>query len=629
MSFRTQRALAALLCFGALTPATQAQSATPSTSAQQVVVTANRVPVPLSQVLSDVVVIDETQLRNAAGSSLEDLLRDFAGVQISRTGPPGQSAGIFIRGSSMSNSVVLIDGVRVGSATLGQAALEALGLGSIERIEILRGPGSSLYGADAVGGVVQIFTRRGQSGAPRVQASVHAGGYGSSEVRGGVSAVFGAFDVALSASREASDAVSAVANPADPFGRYNPDADGFSRGSVTAQIGYAISPSQRIGLRLLDTKLRSQFDSAEYAPPTFAPDPSPDFRNRLNTKLVALTHTAAVSAGWRSELTLAESRDELASGANTIDRFDTRRRQFTWQPSIELASQTTLVGLVERNEVRVQSSYFGPAARSSRNTALGASAMGLVGAHRWQVDLRRDDDDAYGAQATGKLGYAWQATPRWLLRAAVGTAFRAPSFNELYFPGYGVESIQPERARSVEVGASWQGDGLSAQATAFDNRVSDLIGYQPDPAACPPGYSFGCAVNVGQARLRGTSLAAQGASGAWRWRVGTEFLDAKDLGTGERLTRRAAFTGNAMLGYAAAQWGAHARINAVGARPEGGAQLAAYQLLDLGAHWQLASSWRLEAKLLNAFDKRYEPAKDYGALGRQAWVGVRFDSIGL
>ena len=629
MSYRTRRALAALLCFGALTPATQAQSANPSTSAQQVVVTANRVPVPLSQVLSDLVVIDETQLRNAAGSSLEDLLRDFAGVQVSRTGPRGQSAGIFIRGSSMSNSVVLIDGVRVGSATLGQAALEALGLEGIERIEILRGPGSSLYGADAVGGVVQIFTRRGQSGAPRVQASVHVGGYGSSEVRGGVSAVLGAFDVALSASREASDAVSAVANPADPFGRYNPDADGFSRGSVTAQVGYAISPSQRIGLRLLDAKLRSQFDSAEYSPPTFAPDPSPDFRNRLNTKLVALTHTAAVSAGWRSELTLAESRDELSSGANTIDRFDTRRRQFTWQPSIKLASQTMIVGLVERNEVRVQSSSFGPAARSSRNTALGASAMGLVGAHRWQVDLRRDDDDAYGAQTTGKLGYAWQATPRWLLRAAVGTAFRAPSFNELYFPGYGVESIQPERAHSAEVGASWQGDGWSAQATAFDNRVSDLIGYQPDPAACPPGYSFGCAVNVGKARLRGTSLAAQGASGGWRWRVGAEFLDAKDRSTGERLTRRAAFTGNAMLGYAGAQWGAHARFNAVGARPEGGAQLAAYQLLDLGAHWQLASSWRLEARLLNAFDKRYEPAKDYGALGRQAWVGMRFDSLGL
>ncbi len=626
MFTRTPGALAALLCFAALAPTIQAQTSNPTLAAQQVVVTANRLPVPLQQVLSDVIVIDEAQLRNAAGSTLEELLRDFAGVQLSRTGPPGQSAGIFIRGASMANTVVLIDGVRVGSATLGQAALEALGLAAIERIEILRGPGSSLYGADAVGGVVQVFTRRGQRGAPRLQASLHAGRYGSSEVQGSVSGVIGAFDMALSLSREASDGVSAIANPADAFGNYNPDADGFSRGSVSAQLGYAITPSQRLGLRLLDTRLRSQFDSAEFAPPTFAPDPSPDFRNRLNTQLAALTHSATMSAGWRSEVVLAESRDELASGANIIDRFDTRRRQLSWQPSVELASGATLLGLIERNDVRVLASSFGATARRSNNTALGASAMGRIDVHRWQIDLRHDDHDVYGAQTTGKLAYAWQPAPQWTLRAAAGTAFRAPSFNELYFPGFGVESIQPERARSVELGTAWQGNGWSAQATAFDNRVRDLIGFEPDPTACPAGYPFGCAANVSQARLRGTSLSAQGVSSAWRWRVGAEFLDAKNRSTGARLVRRAAYTGNAMLGYDAAPWGAHATVSAVGKRPEGGAQLAAYQLLDLGAHWQLAPSWRLEAKLLNAFDKRYEPAKDYGALGRQAWIGVRFDT---
>jgi vitamin B12 transporter len=612
----------------ACTGAAHAQSPVPSSSpAQQIVVTANRVPVPLSQVLADVVVIDEAQLRNAAGSPLEDVLRDFAGVQLSRTGPPGQSAGVFIRGSAMTNTVVLIDGVRIGSATLGQAALEALGLGAIERIEVLRGPGSALYGADAVGGVIQIFTRRGQRGAPRVQASLHAGRYGSSEVQGGASAVVGDFDLALSASREASAGVSAVANPADAFGRYNPDADGFSRGSVSAQVGYALTASQRIGLRLLDTRLRSQFDAAEFAPPAFAPDPSPDFRNRLNTQLLAVTHSANARGGLRSELTLSESRDGLKSGANTIDRFDTRRRQLTWQPSIEVAAGTTLVGLIEREEVRVSSSSFGASpVRRSDNTALGISAMGAVDAHRWQVDLRHDDHDVYGAQTTGKLGYAWQVTPQWALRAAVGTAFRAPSFNELYFPDFGVKSLRPERTRNVEVGASWQDKGWRLQATLFDNRVSDLIGYQADPAACPAGYPSGCAANVSRARLRGTSLSAQGAEGAWRWRMGAEFLDAKDRNAGTRLTRRAAYTGSATLGYDAAPWGVQATANAVGARPEGGAQLAAYQLIDLSAHWQLAPRWRLEAKLLNVFDKRYEPAKDYGALGRQAWIGVRFDS---
>lgn len=615
---------------GALPAATPAQTTDPTSAAQQVVVIANRVPVPLSQVLADVIVIDEAQLRNAAGSTVEDLLRDMAGVQLSRNGGPGQSAGIFIRGASMANTVVLIDGVRIGSATLGQAALEALGLGAIERIEVLRGPGSSLYGADAVGGVVQVFTRRGQRGAPRFHASLSAGRYRSGEAQAGASAVLGDVDVALSLSREASDGVSAVANPADAFGRYNPDADGFSRGSVSAQVGYALTQTQRIGLRLLQTRLRSQFDSSEFGPPpTSTPDPSPDFRSRLKTKLAALTHSATIGGAWRSELMLAESRDELASGANVVDRFDTRRRQLSWQPSVELASETTLVGLAERTELRVQSTSFGADARRSNNNALGVSAVGRIDVHRWQIDLRHDEHDVYGGQTTGKLAYAWQATPQWLLRAAAGTAFRAPSFNELYFPDFGVPGIRPERSRSVEVGVTWQGAGVSAQATGYDNRVRDLINFESDPAACPAGYAFGCAANIGRARLRGLSLSAQGAVDAWRWRVGAELLDAKDRGTGQRLTRRAAYSGNATLGYDAAPWGAHATINAVGARPEGGAQLAAYQLLDLGAHWQFASSWRFEAKLLNAFDRRYEPAKDYGALGRQAWIGVRFDSNAL
>ncbi len=174
------------------------------------VVTANRVGVPLNQVLADVVVIDESVLRDGAGRSIEELLREHAGVQLSRTGPPGQSAGVFIRGASMSNVVVLIDGVRVGSATLGQAALESLGLGAIERFEVLRGPGSALYGADAVGGVIHIFTRRGGDAAPRAQAALHVGGYGSSEASVGLSRRFGTVDAARTLAREASDSVCGV-----------------------------------------------------------------------------------------------------------------------------------------------------------------------------------------------------------------------------------------------------------------------------------------------------------------------------------------------------------------------------------------------------------------------------------
>ena len=600
---------------------------TPPT-AQQLVITANRIPVPLTQVLGDVVVIDGLQLRNGASTSVEEVLRDMAGVQLSRTGGPGQSAGVFIRGASMANTIVLIDGVRIGSGTLGQAALEALGLGEIERIEVLRGPGSALYGADAVGGVVQVFTRRGRSGSPRVSAALLGGELGSSELQGGVSGVRGDFDYALSLSREASDGVSAVANPADAFGLFNADRDGFRRASFSAQLGWALTPQQRLGVRALSTRLRSQYDSAIFDPVTFIPDPSPDFRNHLRTQVTALSHVFD-GGGLKSELTLSQATDELDSGAVVVDRFDTRRRHIAWQPSMAFSGGGALVGLLEHQQLRVVATPFGAAARRADNNAVGLSATGRVDAHLWQVDLRHDEHEVYGGQTTGKLGYGWQVTPQWLLRASAGTAFRAPSFNELYFPRYGVESIRPERARSIEVGATLRQGQHTGQFTLYDNRVRDLIGYQADATACPSGFSFGCAANINRARLRGASLSVQGTQAAWQWRAGAEFLDAKDTATGDRLTRRAARTAHAMIGHDFGVWSLQGTLNAQGRRPEGGAQLAAYELLDLVAHWRFAPQWRFEAKLLNALDKSYEPAKDYGAPGRQAWLGLRFDSTGF
>jgi vitamin B12 transporter len=331
----------------------------------------------------------------------------------------------------------------------------------------------------------------------------------------------------------------------------------------------------------------------------------------------------------RSELSFSESHDVLESGGTTVDRFDTRRRQLTWLPSLRISPDSTLLGVLEHQQMRVAATPLGSTVRRADNSAVGISASGRVDLHRWQLDVRQDAHEVYGAQTTGKLGYAWQLAPEWLLRTSLGNAFRAPSFNELYYPDYGVESIKPERARSVELGAAWGRGASGVQATVYDNRVSDLIGYQADPTACPSGYSFGCAANVSRARLRGASLAAESAQGPWHWRVGVEFVDAKDLGTGERLTRRAARTANAALSYRARDWSLQMALNAVGQRPEGGAQLGAHEVLDLGAFWRLSGQWRVEAKLLNALDRRYEPAKDYGALGRQAWIGLRFDSLGF
>jgi vitamin B12 transporter len=601
-------------------------AAVAQTALDPIVVTGTREPERLSRITGDVVVIDAQRIRESTADSLEDLLRREAGVQVSRSGGPGQAATVFIRGAGANNTVVLIDGVRVGSATLGQAEFESIGLSQIDRIEVLRGPASSLYGADAVGGVVQIFTRRGD-GEPRVTANAAVGGYRSREGNVGVSGSGGGFDYAAAIGRESSRGISAL-KPGDQFGNYNPDDDGYRRNTGQLKLGYTPAAGHRVGLSVVASRLDSQFDSSEFLP-DFTQDPSPDFRNKLNSTVTALDYRGVVNAMWTTSALLSHDDDDLKSGGNIISRFRTKRDQLTWQNALKFSADQQLVLAYEHLNEKAQSDSFG-ADVERRNNALVVGYTGTFGAQSLQADLRHDDNSAYGGSTTGRLGWSYEIAPNLRVRALAGTTFRAPSFNELYFPGYGVPTLAPERGRSVELGASWRSAESELSATVYRNRVRDLIGYESDSANCPvdPAYSFGCARNFGRAQLQGATLAGAQRFGALSVRGTLDFLDAKDLDTGVRLPRRAARQASLVADYDLGAWSFGAALLAVGARPDAGVQLGAYETLDLRARWRFAKQWQLEAKLLNATDRTIEPARDYQTLGRQAWVGVRYDSKG-
>jgi vitamin B12 transporter len=599
-----------------------------TTQLSAVSVTGSREPQPLERLVGDVVVIDAQRLRDSSADSLEDLLRREGGIQLSRTGGAGQTANVYVRGSSASSVVVLVDGVRVGSATLGQADLSTMSLAGLERIEILRGPGSSLYGADAVGGVVHIVTQRGR-GAPAFDARLAVGSQASSEAQVGVAGAGGGFDYAANLSREASDGVSAL-RAGDTFGNYNPDTDGFARRSVQLRGGYSLQPGQRIGLSLTQNRINSQYDSSEYLPPNFAPDATPDFRNRTVQRTSALDHRGAWSPQWATSVQASQQSEDLVAGANAPEEFHTRRRQLTAQAAWKPSGEHQLVGAVERLNESVRATPFtGELERS--NTGLVLGYTGALAAHHLQADVRHDRNSVHGNVNTGKLGWRMDLAPGLSVRAVAGTAFRAPSFNDLYYPGYGVDSVRPERSRSLEAGLQWQQEGSSAGLTLYRNRVRDLIGYEPDRTFCPAGaaYDFGCARNVGRARLQGATLTAAHRMGEFGLRATMDWLDAKDLDTGARLARRAAHQSQLEADWRRGDWQLMAAVLAVGARPEGGATLAAYQTLDLQGRYRLAPQWQLEAKLLNAFDRQFEPARDYQAVGRQAWLGVRYQGTGL
>lgn len=603
-----------------------------SASAQSVlapvVVTASREPQPIDHVTADVVVIDATRIRDSSADSVEDLLRREAGLQVSRNGGPGHTAGVLIRGASAANSVVLIDGVRVGSGTLGQFDFSSLALAQIDHIEVLRGPASSLYGADAVGGVVQIFTRRGE-GAPSVNAGIGVGGYASYSADAGISGALVGWDYAASVGREKSRGVSTL-RPGDRFGNYNPDDDGYVRNTGQFKLGYAPAAGHRIGLSFVDSDVNSRYDDSQFLPPDFMQDASLDFHDRLQSRVATLDYRGVLSPVWTTTAQLARNDDDAHSGHDLPVRFRTLHDQFTWQNTFKpSAGQQVLVAYEHLNERATSDSFLAEEKRDNDAVVLGYT--GEFGSHVVQADLRHDRNSVYGGNTTGRVGWSMEVASGLRLRALAGTTFRAPSFNDLFYVGYGLPTIQPEHGRSIEAGLNWRAGGSEAAATVYRNRVRNLIAYEPDASFCPPdpAYQFGCARNVGRARLQGATF-----TGAHRWdrlqlRGTIDVLDARDQQTHERLARRAAHQETLSADYDLGAWRIGADVLRLGARPDAGVQLAAYETLDLRASWRFAPRWRLEAKLLNATDRDIQPARDFQSLGRQAWLTVRYDGKGL
>jgi vitamin B12 transporter len=613
-----------LAAFSTASPDAGAQA----TRLAPVAVIGTREPTPLARIVGDVTVIDAERIRDSGAGTIEELLQREGGIQLSRNGGPGQSAAILLRGSGASSTLVLVDGVRVGSATLGQLDFAAIGLAQVERIEILRGPASSLYGADAVGGVIHIVTRRG-AGAPRLSAHAEVGELHSSVADVAVSGAAGALDYAASLAWEGSRGISAI-GPGDLFGLHNPDRDGFDRRNAHLRGGYTLAPGHRVGLGLVENRLRARYDGAEFLPPTFAPDPTPDFRNRLATRIAALDYRGEMSSRWTSTVLLSQQADDLVSGALTTSRYQTRRRQLTWQNAWRPDPDQQALVAVEHLEEDVEATPY-PNPPKRRNTALVLGYTGSFGRYTLQVDGRHDRNSAYGDVSTGKAGVSAALGAGFTLRAVAGTAFRAPTFNDLYFPGFGVPTIGPERSRSVEAGLQWRGGASSFDATVYRNRVRDLIAFEADRSFCPPdpAYDFGCARNVARATLEGATLAGVHRLGSVTLRATLDWLEARDDLTGERLPRRAAQQQTLGADWSGGPWSAGATLLHVGARPDAGAQLPAYFTLDLRGQRRLSARWRVEARLLNAFDRRYETNRDYPALGRQAWIGLRYEGAGF
>ena len=304
------------------------------TALAPLVVTATREAQPITDSAADVVLVSRQMLEDSGLSSVDDALRRFAGLQLARNGGPGQSGGYFLRGVAAGGVVVLLDGVRIGSASLGQTDFGSMNLAQIDHIEVVRGPVSGLYGADAVGGVVNLVTRRGK-GAPRLQAHAALGGYRGREAGIGLTGASGVIDYAASVGHEQNRGESAI-RPGDRYGYYNPDRDGFKRTMGTVNVGVSPASGHRIGLTATEARLNAQYDSGRFDAATGLSDASPDFRRRAKTTSTALDYRGELSSRWITSAQLAHGVDDDRSGAVQPDHYRTTRNQATWQNTLRL-----------------------------------------------------------------------------------------------------------------------------------------------------------------------------------------------------------------------------------------------------------------------------------------------------
>ena len=577
-----------------------------------VFITATRLPLPARDVLSDVVSIDAQAIRDSGAGSLVELLQSRGGAEIAVNGGPGQTSSVFLRGSNANHVVVLIDGVRVNSATAGSNAFEQMPLNQIDRIEIRRGPSSSLYGADAIGGVIQIYTTRGAHNSARLAA----GSWRGREAALSVGREFGATRVSANLGYQSSGGYSAT-NVQNVYS-FDPDRDTYRNVNFGGSLSHEWAASQTLTAQLLRSEGTTDFDSGADADGNYRDDLN---RQRLST--LSLESRNRLTAGWVSSLRLARGTDDSVVTGLYPGRFRTDQDQATWQNDLSALGGQVATGLEWRRESVSSGTLYAQTRRDIR--AVFASYAADWQAQLLQVSVRHDDNTQFGGRTTGNLAYGWRVTPLWRLSASAGTAFKAPSYNDLYYVSdffSGNPQLRPERSRSAELAVRYTHAGLQAGLTAFQSRITDLIASDP---------TFTTVVNVNQARIGGTTLNTAYAGSGWSGRAEWTHQDAVDDATGLQLVRRARDHGSASMETTSGPWRGGVEWVLSGARYDSAAnspasRMGGYGLLNLRAGRVLTPELTLSLKLNNAADKAYDLAQGYNTAGRHWLLALEYQA---
>ncbi|MFW6342903.1 MAG: TonB-dependent receptor domain-containing protein [Halothiobacillaceae bacterium] len=562
-----------------------------------IVVTPNRAAQTVDESLSSVTVIDRAEIERLQPVRLVDLLRGRAGLDVADNGPYGQLTSLFLRGGNAAQTLLLVDGVRMTGGTDGRPSWEFLPLSQIDRIEIVRGPRTSVYGADAVGGVVQVFTRAGQAGGPQVGAEIGAGSLGTFEAAAGIGGGTEDTRLHLSASHFRTDGIDVLDGIGDS------DRDGFDNTAFSARFSHRFSDRLSLFASALRSQGRSDFDA------DFGPDATDYVQQGLRAGLRGL-----IGRHGSSELSFSTARDDRKNFSKDryVSRADMPNRRVDWRNDFSLGDSVLLTaGLdwlgeyVDAEDLDPDYGFDGYERDRRHNRGAYLMAHGDWRKHRLSGSFRHDRNSQFGNHNTGQIAWGHDLTETLSSRVSWGTAFRAPSFLDLYYPGFANPDLAPETARTAEAGLRWTRDRAYADLAAFETRVDDLIVYS---------FASSRPENINRARMRGLELETGYANDLWQLALSATLLRTEDRDTGNRLPRRAGQTLRLDVDRQLGRWsiggtvaGRSHSFNDADNRD----RLAGYGLLDLRASYRFDRDWTLQATVDNVLDREYATANAY------------------
>ena len=579
-----------------------------------VIVTATRTAQTADDSLASVTVITRRDIERRQAQTLQDVLQGVPGLELANSGGRGEATSVFLRGTNADHVLVLIDGIKVGSPTLGTTPFQYIPVDQIQRIEIVRGPRSSLYGSQAIGGVIQIFTRKG--GGPLTPTfSAGAGNYQTNHLSAGVSggSKHGWFN--LTASRFDTGGINACQGSltAGCF-TIEPDKDGYLNVSESARAGYRFSGGNSVDVHLLRAQGHNQFDGTTSNQTDF-----------VNQTIGGRLRVSPLDP-WYATLTVGVNQDHQRNLLDSAfaSRFNTARDNLVFQNDVSIGAHHLLtLGFSYRNDKVSSSVDYSETSRDDKGTFI--QYQGAFGRQNIQIAARHDINQQFGGYNTGSIAWGYKLTKGLRLTASYGTAFKAPTFNDLYFPGFGNPALRPERSRSAEVDIKGRPHWGSWSVNLYQTKIHELIAFDPNTFA---------PANIDAARIRGLEAIIATRLMGWNIHANATLLRPENRGAGpdhgnllprraEEQFRLSLYRHLGKLELGASYFYQGGRYNDLANTR----RLGGYSLVGLRAEYALTDSWRLQARVSNLLDKHYETAAFYNQLGRNFMFTLRYHPL--